>query len=46
MRQRAMAQLRPVSIPEIVRDMAVRKIADFDRHYMPDGRLDGHYMPD
>ncbi len=36
MRQRAMAQLRPVSIPEIVRDMAgsdpVRKIADFDRH--------------
>ena len=43
MRQRAMAQLRPVSIPEIVRDMAgsdpVRKIADFDRHYMPEGRL-------
>jgi hypothetical protein len=34
MRQRAMAQLRLVSIPEIVRDMAgsdaVRKIADFD----------------
>lgn len=42
MRQRAMAQLRPVSIPEIVRDMAgsdpVRKIEDFDRHYMPDGQ--------
>ena len=42
MRQRAMAQLRSVSIPEIVRDMAgsdpVRKIADFDRHYMPDGQ--------
>ena len=42
MRQRAMAQLRPVSIPEIVRDMAgsdpVRRIHDFDRHYMPDGQ--------
>ena len=42
MRQRAMAQLRPVSIPEIVRDMAgsdpVRRIEDFDRHYMPDGQ--------
>jgi hypothetical protein len=41
MRQRSMAQLRPVSIPEIVRDMAgtdpVRRIEDFDRHYMPDG---------
>ncbi len=40
MRQRAMAQLRPVSIPEIVRDMAgsdpVARIQDFDRHYMPD----------
>ncbi len=40
--QRAMAQLRPVSIPEILRDMAgsdpVRKIQDFDRHYMPDGQ--------
>ncbi len=42
MRQRAMAQLRPVSIPEIVRDMAgsdpLLKISDFDRHYMPEGR--------
>ena len=42
MRQRAMAQLRRVSIPEIVRDMAgsdpVRQIADFDRHYMPEGQ--------
>jgi hypothetical protein len=42
MRQRAMAQLRPVSIPEIVRDMAgsdpVARIQDFDRHYMPDGQ--------
>jgi hypothetical protein len=37
-----MAQLRPVSIPKIVRDMAgsdpVRKIADFYRHYMPAGQ--------
>ena len=42
MRQRAMAQLRPVSIPEIVRAMAgsdpVRRIEDFDRHYMSDGQ--------
>ncbi len=34
-------QLRPVSIPDIVGHMAgkdpVQKIADFDRHYMPDG---------
>ncbi len=40
MRQRSMTQLRPVSIPEIVRDMAgtdpVRRIEDFDRHYMPE----------
>ena len=38
MRQRAVAQLRPVSVPEIVRAMAgsdpTRQIADFDRHYM------------
>ena len=37
----AVAHLRPVSIPDIVRDMAGkdtrRKLADFDRHYMPDG---------
>ena len=42
MRQRSTAHLRPVSIPEIVRDMAgsdpVRRIHDFDRHYMPDGQ--------
>ena len=35
-RQRAMPQLRPVSIPKIVCDTAgpdpLRKIADFDRH--------------
>ena len=40
--QRAMAQLRPVSIPNIVSDTAgpdpLRRIADFDRHYMPDGQ--------
>ncbi len=40
-RVRAVAHLRPVSIPDIVRDMAGkdphRKIADFDRHYKPDG---------
>jgi hypothetical protein len=41
-RQRAMAQLRPVSIPNIVSDIAgpdpLRRIADLDRHYMPDGQ--------
>jgi hypothetical protein len=41
MRLRGVAQLRPVSIPEIVRDMAGKnphqKIADFDQHYMLDG---------
>ncbi len=40
-RVRAVAQLRPVSIPDIVRDMAgnnpQQKLADFDRHCMPDG---------
>ncbi len=40
-RVRAVAQLRPVSIPDIVRDMAGKnpqqKLADFDRHYMPNG---------
>ena len=40
-RVRAVAHLRPVSIPDIVRDMAgkdpKRKLADFDRRYMPDG---------
>ena len=37
-----MAQLRPVSIPNTVSDIAgsdpSRRIADFDRHYMPDGQ--------
>ncbi len=40
-RVRAVAQIRPVSIPDIVRDMAGKniqqKLADFDSHYMPDG---------
>jgi hypothetical protein len=43
-RVRAVAHLRPVSILDIVRDMAGKdpqgnlgKVADFDRHYMPDG---------
>ena len=40
-RVRAVAQIRPISIPEIVRDMAGKntqqKLADFDRHYMQDG---------
>ena len=43
-RQRSVAQLRPVSIPDIVMNMAgkdpTRKMADFDRHYMPDGPPD------
>ena len=42
MRQSAIAQLRPVSISNIVCDIAgadpLRKIADFDRHYMQDGQ--------
>ncbi len=41
MRVRAVAQLRPVSIPASVRYMAGknlhRNLAEFDRHYMPDG---------
>ena len=39
--ERAVAHLRSVSIPDIIRDMAgkdpKRKLADFDRRYMPDG---------
>ena len=43
MRERAMAaQRRPVSIPDIVVDMAgkhsLNKIAEFDQHYMPHGQ--------
>jgi hypothetical protein len=41
-RQRDIAQLRPVSIPNILSDIAgpdpQRRIADFDRHYMPVGQ--------
>ncbi len=41
MRVRVVAQLRPVSISASVRDMAGkilhRNLAEFDRHYMPDG---------
>ena len=41
MRQRAMEQLRPVSIPNIVCGTAghdpIQKIAAFDKHNMPDG---------
>ncbi len=41
MRQVAMAHIRPVSIPDIVRTMAwqnpVHEMAGFDRHYMPGG---------
>ena len=37
----SIAQLRPVSIPDIVCDIAgsnpQQRIAVFDRHYMPDG---------
>jgi len=40
-RLRAVAQLRPVSIADVVRDTAGKnpqlKIADFDLHYMSDG---------
>jgi hypothetical protein len=44
LRQRAMAQLRPVSVPAVIKDMAGRNLAqtlrDFDRHYMPNGHPD------
>ena len=42
-RVRAVAQLRSVSVPDIVRDIAgnnpLQQIADFGSHYMPDGVL-------
>ena len=42
LRQRAMAQLLPVSVPAVIKDMAGKNLAktlrDFDRHYMPNGR--------
>ena len=44
LRQRAMAQLRPVSVPAVIKDMAGKNLAhtlpEFDRHYMPNGHLD------
>jgi hypothetical protein len=44
LRQGAMAQLRPVSIPAVIKDMAGKNIAktlrDFDGHYMPNGHSD------
>jgi hypothetical protein len=40
--QQSMARLRPVSIPEMVRDLAgkdaIRAMGDFVSHCMPDGR--------
>ncbi len=42
--QRAMAQLRTVSVPAVIKDMAGKHLAqtlrDFDRHYMPNGHPD------
>jgi hypothetical protein len=44
LRQRAMAQLRPVSLPAVIKDMADEFFAitlrDFDGHYMPHGHAD------
>ena len=44
LRQRAMAQLRPVSVPAVIKDMAGKNLAhtlrEFDRHYMPNGHPD------
>jgi hypothetical protein len=46
--QRAMAQLRPDSVPAVIKDMAgknhAQTLRDFDRHYMPN--RDGHPDPD
>ncbi len=40
--QRSMVRLRPVSIPDMVRDLAgkdaIRAMGDFVSHFMPDGR--------
>ena len=44
LRQRAMAQLLPVSVPAVINDMAGKNLAktlqDFDSHYMPNGQQD------
>ncbi len=41
LRRRAMAQLRPMSLPDVVQSMvgkdASQALKNFDRHYMPDG---------
>jgi len=44
LRQRAMAQLRPVSVPAVIKDMAgknfTKTLRDFDGHFMPHGHPD------
>ena len=44
-RQRLMARLRPISIPDMVSDIAgrsaIRAISDFESRYMPDGMPSG-----
>ena len=44
LRQRAMAQLLPVSVPAVIKDMAGKNLAktlrDFGSHYMPNGHPD------
>ena len=44
-RQRLVARLRPISIPDMVRDFAgkdaIRAMSGFDRRYMPDGMPSG-----
>jgi hypothetical protein len=44
LRQRAMAQLRPMSIPAVIKDMAdiffAKTLRDFDGHYMTHGHPD------
>ncbi len=43
-RQCAMAQLRPVSVPDVVKNLAGKDpnqaLKDFDGHYMPEGHPD------
>ena len=46
--QRAMAQLLPVSVPAVIKDMAGKNIAktlqDFRSHYMPNGQPDPEFL--
>ena len=48
-RQRSMARRRPVSVPDMVRDLAgkdaTRTMGDFESHYMPDGMPAGDPLP-